>query len=108
MIIQLRQELLISSKTIEGRGANMQIKNGVRNNVNIHGIHIKQIVPTDSSMIKDSYNHFGLRTRSDGDDDAVSIFGAFNICINRISIATTIPNCHMTKHNDVMLLGARY
>ncbi|RDY05879.1 putative pectate lyase 3, partial [Mucuna pruriens] len=66
MIIELRQELLVSSnKTIEGRGVNYM------NNVIIHGIHIKKIVPKDGDMIKDSYTHFGLRIRSD--DDAISI-----------------------------------
>ncbi|RDX91519.1 putative pectate lyase 19, partial [Mucuna pruriens] len=61
MIIELRQGLLISSnKTIEGLGANMQIKNS-------------------DGLTMNSYTHFGLRIRSDGDNDAISIFGASNI-----------------------------
>ncbi|RDY02643.1 putative pectate lyase 3, partial [Mucuna pruriens] len=121
MIIELRQELLISSnKTIDGRGANVQIKNGggltmqYVNNVIIHGIRVKNIVPKDGGMIRDSYNHFGFRTRSDG--DAISLFGASNIWIDHVSLSNsgdglidvimgstgiTISNCHMTKHNDV-------
>ncbi|CAJ1946921.1 unnamed protein product [Sphenostylis stenocarpa] len=126
MIINLKQELLISSdKTIDGRGANVQIRDGAGltiqyvNNVIIHGIRIKNIVPKEGGLIKDSYNHISLRTRSDG--DAISIFGASNIWIDHISLsnsadglvdviqgstAITISNCHMTKHNNVMLFGA--
>ncbi|KAK7381316.1 hypothetical protein VNO78_33917 [Psophocarpus tetragonolobus] len=126
MIITLQQELLISSnKTIDGRGANVQFKGGAGltiqfvSNVIIHGIRIKNIVPKEGGMIKDSYNHVGLRTRSDG--DAISIFGASNIWIDHVSLSNcadglidiiegstgiTISNCHMTKHNDVMLFGA--
>ncbi|RDY05938.1 putative pectate lyase 3, partial [Mucuna pruriens] len=111
-----------SNKTIDGRGVNVQIKNDdgltmqYMNNVNIHGICIKKIMPKDDGMIRDSYNHFGLRTRSDG--DAISLFGASNIWIDHVSlsnfidglidvikgsIAVTISNCHMTKHNDVII-----
>ncbi|RDX87569.1 putative pectate lyase 3, partial [Mucuna pruriens] len=79
MIIELRQELLISSnKIIEGRGANVQIKNG--GGLTMH--------------------------------DAISIFRASNIWIDHVflsdSTVVTISNCHMTKHNDVMLFEARY
>ncbi|WVZ13945.1 hypothetical protein V8G54_011511 [Vigna mungo] len=126
MIITLKQELLISSdKTIDGRGANVQIKDGggltvqFVNNVIIHGIRVKNIVPKEGGMIRDSYNHVGLRTRSDG--DAISLFGASNVWIDHVSLsnaadglidviqgstAITISNCHMTRHNDVMLFGA--
>ncbi|TKY50294.1 Pectate lyase [Spatholobus suberectus] len=126
MIITLKQELMISSnKTIDGRGANVQIKGGAGltmqfvSNVIIHGIRIKKIVSKEGGMIRDSHNHVGQRTRSDG--DAISVFGASNIWIDHISLsdsedglidviqgstAITISNCHMTKHNDVMLFGA--
>ncbi|KAL9313613.1 hypothetical protein ACSQ67_019066 [Phaseolus vulgaris] len=126
MIITLQQELLISSdKTIDGRGANVQIRDGAGltmqfvNNVIIHGIRVKNIVSKEGGMIRDSYNHVGLRTRSDG--DAISVFGASNIWIDHVSLsnsddglidviqgstAITISNCHMTRHNDVMLFGA--
>lgn len=121
MIISLRQELMISSdKTIDGRGANVQFRGGAGltiqfvNNVIIHGVRIKDIVPKDGGMIRDSADHYGLRTRSDG--DAISIFGSTNIWIDHVSLsncadglidiiqgstAITISNCHMTKHNDV-------
>ncbi|QCD92566.1 pectate lyase [Vigna unguiculata] len=126
MRITLQQELMISSdKTIDGRGANVQFKDGggltmqFVNNIIIHGIRVKNIVPKDGGMIRDSYNHVGHRTRSDG--DAISIFGASNIWIDHVSLsnsadglidviegstAITVSNCHMTRHNDVMLFGA--
>ncbi|RDX66051.1 hypothetical protein CR513_55228, partial [Mucuna pruriens] len=126
MIIRLKQELLVSSdKTIDGRGANVVIKEGAGitmqfvTNVIIHGLHIHKIKAMNGGMIRDSWNHVGLRTRSDG--DAISIFSSSNIWIDHLSLsdcedglvdviqgstAITISNCHMTKHNDVMLFGA--
>ncbi|RDX85884.1 putative pectate lyase 3, partial [Mucuna pruriens] len=91
------------------------------NNVIIHGIHIKKIMPKDGGMTRYFYNHFGLRIRSD--NDSISLFGASNIWIDHVSlsdsvdgfinvimgsITITISNFHMTKHNDMMLFGARY
>ncbi|KAK7295332.1 hypothetical protein RJT34_18238 [Clitoria ternatea] len=126
MVIRLQQELLVSSnKTIDGRGANVLIKEGAGitlqyvNNVIIHGIRIKKIVSKEGGMIKDGPDHISFRTRSDG--DAISIFASSNIWIDHISLsqaedglidaiygstAITISNCHLTKHNDVMLFGA--
>lgn len=123
MVIKLKQELMVSSdKTIDGRGANVQIKDGAGitlqfvNNVIIHGIRIKKVKAMEGGMIRDSFDHLGLRSRSDG--DAISIFGSSNIWIDHISLsdcedglvdviqgstAITISNCHMTKHNDVMI-----
>ncbi|KAK2365802.1 pectate lyase [Trifolium repens] len=126
MIIRLNQELMVSSdKTIDGRGVNVQIRDGAGitmqfvNNVIIHGLHITNIKAKPGGMIRDSFDHVGLRTRSDG--DAISVFGSSNIWIDHISLSQcedglvdviqastgiTISNCHMTKHNDVMLFGA--
>ena len=128
MVIRLNQELLVSSdKTIDGRGANVQIRDGAGitlqfvNNVIIHGLHIKKIKSMEGGMIRDSYNHVGQRTRSDG--DAISIFGSSNIWIDHLSLsecadglvdviqgstAITISNCHMTKHNDVIHLYSSF
>ena len=59
-------------------------------------------------------NHYGERSRSDG--DGISIFGATNIWIDHIfmsncddgiidaiqgSTAITVSNCHFTRHNEV-------
>ncbi|KAI9121092.1 hypothetical protein K1719_008125 [Acacia pycnantha] len=126
MVIKLQQELMINSdKTIDGRGANIQIKSGggltlqFVKNVIIHNLRIRNIKAKKGGMIRDAPNHIGLRTRSDG--DAISIFGSTNVWIDHISMsnaddglidaimgstAITISNCHMTRHNDVMLFGA--
>ncbi|CAL5185846.1 unnamed protein product [Lathyrus oleraceus] len=126
MVIRLNQELMVSSdKTIDARGANVQIRDGAGitmqfvNNVIIHGLRITNIKSKNGGMIRDSFNHVGFRTRSDG--DAISIFGSSNIWIDHLSLSQcedglvdviqgstgiTISNCHMTKHNDVMLFGA--
>ncbi|KAJ6970330.1 pectate lyase-like [Populus alba x Populus x berolinensis] len=110
MAISLSEELMVASnKTIDGRGANVHIYNGAQitlqfvRNVIIHGIHI----------------HGAKAGNSDG--DGISIFGSTDIWIDHISMsncedglidavmgsnAITISNCHFTKHNDVMLLGA--
>ncbi|XAR65156.1 Pectate lyase [Bertholletia excelsa] len=126
MIIKLKQELLISSnKTIDARGSNVHIANGAgitiqfAENVIIHGLHIHDILPGRGGFVRDSVDHFGWRTRSDG--DGISLFGASNIWIDHVSMsnctdglidaimgstAITISNGHYTHHNEVMLFGA--
>ncbi|KAL1338079.1 hypothetical protein HN51_032756 [Arachis hypogaea] len=126
MLINLKQELIVTSdKTIDGRGANIQIRGGAGltlqfvNNVIIHGIRIKGVRSRSGGMIRSSADHIGLRMRSDG--DGITIFGSSNVWIDHISMSDcedglidvvagstgiTISNCHMTKHNDVMLFGA--
>jgi len=125
MVIRLNQELMVSSdKTIDGRGANVQIRDGAGitmqfvNNVIIHGLHIQDIKAKPGGLIRDSFDHIGQRTRSDG--DAISIYGSSNIWIDHLSLSEcedglvdviqgstgiTISNCHMTKHNDVSNFG---
>lgn len=126
MTIKLSQELIITShKTIDARGANVHIANGAGltiqyvQNVIIHGLHIHDIVPCSGGMIRDSINHIGLRTRSDG--DGISIYGGVNVWIDHVSMSNcgdglidaimgstgiTISNGHFTHHYDVMLFGA--
>ncbi|MED6192069.1 hypothetical protein PIB30_006567 [Stylosanthes scabra] len=126
MVIELQQELIITSdKTIDGRGASVYIKGGAGltiqyvNNVIVHGLHIKGIKAKLGAVIRSNSQHFGKRTRSDG--DGINVFGSTNIWIDHISLSDcddglidvvaastgiTISNCHMTKHNDVMLFGA--
>ncbi|MBA0572796.1 hypothetical protein Golob_003116 [Gossypium lobatum] len=70
-------------------------------------------------MIRDSVNHYGFRTKSDG--DGISLFGATNVWLDHLSMykcrdglidaiqgstAITISNCHFTHHDQVMLFGA--
>ncbi|OMO79210.1 Pectate lyase/Amb allergen [Corchorus capsularis] len=126
MHIKLNQELLITSKkTIDGRGANVHIAYGAGitiqfvEDVILHGLHIHNIIPRSGGLIRDSVDHYGFRTQSDG--DGISIFGSSNIWLDHISMhecsdglidaiqgstAITISNCHFTHHNDVILLGA--
>ncbi|KAK7266323.1 hypothetical protein RIF29_18966 [Crotalaria pallida] len=126
MVITLNQELMVTSDTtIDGRGANVQIKGGAGitmqfvNNVIIHNLRMTKIVSKMGGLIRDNVDHIGFRTRSDG--DAISVYQSTNIWIDHISLSDsedglvdviqgstgiTISNCHLTKHNDVMLLGA--
>jgi len=128
MIIKLNYELLISSdKTIDGRGANVVIQGGSGltmqfvNNVIIHGLKIQKIKSVPGGMIRDSWNHVGMRTVADG--DAISIFGSSNIWVDHISLSDcedglvdiiqgstgiTVSNCHMTKHNDVIAFSLSF
>ncbi|KAM5581460.1 pectate lyase-like [Rosa sericea] len=126
MTIKLNKELLVTShKTIDGRGANVHIAHGAGitlqfvQNVIIHGLHIHDIVSVGGGLIRDSLDHIGLRTQSDG--DGISVFGSSHIWLDHLSMwncydglidviqgstAVTISNCHFTHHNDVMLFGA--
>ncbi|RWW55040.1 hypothetical protein BHE74_00038336 [Ensete ventricosum] len=121
MDIRLTEELIVNSdKTIDGRGANVQIIGGASitiqfvHNVIIHNLHIHDIKAGNGGMIRDSEHHYGLRTRSDG--DGISIYGSSNIWIDHVSMsncmdglidaiegstAITISNCHFTRHNEV-------
>jgi pectate lyase len=121
MIITLSQELMISSnKTIDGRGANVHIAYGAQitvqfaHNVIIHNLHIHDIKPASGGMIRDSTDHYGIRTQSDG--DGITIYGSSNVWVDHVSMsncadglidvvqrstAITISNGHYTRHNDV-------
>ncbi|OAY69304.1 Pectate lyase [Ananas comosus] len=126
MIITLSQELIVSSnKTLDGRGANVHIAYGAQitlqfvRNVIIHNLHIHDLKSAAGGLVRDSTEHYGWRTRSDG--DGISIYGSSNIWIDHVSMsncedglidaiegstAITISNSHFTRHNDVMLFGA--
>ncbi|MBA0756248.1 hypothetical protein Gogos_021423, partial [Gossypium gossypioides] len=67
MTIKLKQELIVTSeKTIDARGANVEICNGASitiqfaKNVIIHDHQIHYIIPAKGGMIKDGENHHGL------------------------------------------------
>ncbi|KAJ6926857.1 pectate lyase-like [Populus alba x Populus x berolinensis] len=126
MNIKLSKELIMSShKTIDGRGHHVHISYGAGitiqfiRNVIIHGIRIHHIIATSGGNIRDSVDHYGIRTNSDG--DGISIFGSTDVWIDHVSMsrctdglidaimgstAITISNCHFTHHNDAILLGA--
>ncbi|KMZ59571.1 Pectate lyase [Zostera marina] len=125
MTIKLKEELLMNSyKTLDGRGANVHIAGGpcitiqYVTNIIIHGLHIHDCKSGGNAYVRDSPDHYGWRTRSDG--DGVSIFGGSHIWVDhnslhncrdglidviRGSTAITISNNHMAHHNKVMLLG---
>ncbi|KAL3624178.1 putative pectate lyase P59 [Castilleja foliolosa] len=126
MVIRLNQELMMASdKTIDGRGANVHIAYGAgitiqfAKNIIIHGLRIHDIVPGSGGDIRDSVDHYGFRTKSDG--DGISIFGSQDIWIDHVSMTNcsdglidaimgstgiTISNGHFTDHNEAMLFGA--
>ncbi|XP_073159085.1 probable pectate lyase P59 [Henckelia pumila] len=126
MVIRLTQELIVQSdKTIDARGAKVRISYGAGitiqyvKNVIIHGLRISNIVRGTGGLIRDSADHFGLRTMSDG--DGISIFGSQDIWIDHVSMTNcydglidaiqgstgiTISNSHFTDHNEAMLFGA--
>lgn len=113
---------MAGDKTIDGRGARVEIAYGAGitiqfvNNVIIHGIRIHDIKPKNGGLIRDSVDHFGFRTGSDG--DGISIFGSQNVWIDHVSMTNcadglidviqgstgvTISNSHFTDHNDVTI-----
>ncbi|KAG9451826.1 hypothetical protein H6P81_004730 [Aristolochia fimbriata] len=126
MIIRLNNELLVNSyKTIDARGAHVRIAYGAGitvqfvQHVIIHNLHVHDVVIKQGGLIRDSMHHFGQRTASDG--DGISVFGSVNVWIDHLSMyncqdglidviesstAITISNNHLTRHNDVMLMGA--
>ncbi|KAL0004408.1 hypothetical protein SO802_011969 [Lithocarpus litseifolius] len=125
MVIKLKEELLMNSfKTIDGRGANVHIAGGpcitiqYVSNIIIHGLNIHDCKQGGNAYVRDSPDHYGWRTISDG--DGVSIFGGSHIWVDHCSLANchdglidaiygstaiTISNNYMTHHNKVMLLG---
>ncbi|KAA8530320.1 hypothetical protein F0562_005029 [Nyssa sinensis] len=126
MTIRLNQELIMQGdKTIDARGANVHIAYGAGitiqfvKNVIIHNLHVHDIVLGSGGLIRDSVDHVGLRTASDG--DGISIYGSADVWIDHVSMwnckdglidaiegstGITISNCHFTDHNEVMLFGA--
>ncbi|KAL4569565.1 hypothetical protein LXL04_025206 [Taraxacum kok-saghyz] len=125
MVIKLKHELVITSdKTIDGRGACVQIANGAGltvmkvKNVIIHGIHIHHIKETPGGIIKDSEKHSGPRAKSDG--DGICIFGSCKVWVDHCTFDhgadglvdvtmggtdVTISNSIFNDHDKVMLLG---
>ncbi|KAG6421580.1 hypothetical protein SASPL_118137 [Salvia splendens] len=126
MIITLQQELIMQGdKTIDGRGTRVDIAYGAGitiqfvSKVIIHNIRVHHIVPKEGRMILDSIDHYGFRTRSDG--DGISLFGAQNVWIDHVSMTNasdglidaiegstgiTISNAHFTDHDETLLFGA--
>ncbi|XVF87772.1 hypothetical protein PTKIN_Ptkin18bG0147600 [Pterospermum kingtungense] len=125
MVISLENELIVNSyKTIDGRGAEVEIAYGPCitiqgvTNVIIHGISIHDCKPGNAGQVRSSPTHVGKRGGSDG--DAISIFASSNVWIDHCylarasdglldvihaSTAVTISNNYFSQHDKVMLLG---
>ncbi|RVW72617.1 putative pectate lyase 22 [Vitis vinifera] len=80
MVIKLKEELIMNSfKTIDGRGSSVHIAGGpcitiqYVTNIIIHGLNIHDCKQGGNANVRDSPDHYGWRTISDG--DGVSIFG---------------------------------
>ncbi|XP_075494522.1 putative pectate lyase 5 [Primulina tabacum] len=125
MVIKLKQELMLNSfKTIDGRGASVHIAGGpcitiqFVTNIIIHGLNIHDCKRGGNAYVRDSPEHYGYRTVSDG--DGVSIFGGSHVWVDHCSLsncrdglidaihgstAITLSNNYLTHHDKVMLLG---
>ncbi|KAG6754607.1 hypothetical protein POTOM_040399 [Populus tomentosa] len=125
MVITLKNELIMNSyKTIDGRGAKVEIAYGPCitiqgvSHVIIHGISIHDCKPGKSGRVISSPTHIGKRGGSDG--DAIAIFASSNVWIDhcylarctdglidviRASTSITISNNYFSQHDKVMLLG---
>ncbi|XP_047951238.1 probable pectate lyase P59 [Salvia hispanica] len=126
MVIKLTQDLMMQGdKTIDGRGFKIEITQGaglrIQNmkNVIIHGITIRNIVRTSGGLIRDSVDHVGMHSQSEG--DGITIFGSQNIWIDHVTMAKcidgmidatqgsnaiTISNSHLTDHDKTILFGS--
>ncbi|KAL9346973.1 hypothetical protein Peur_061826 [Populus x canadensis] len=125
MVITLRNELIMNSyKTIDGRGAKVEIAYGPCitiqgvSHVIIHGISIHDCKPGKSGRVISTPTHVGKRGGSDG--DAIAIFASSNVWIDHCYLARctdglidvihastsiTISNNYFSQHDKVMLLG---
>ncbi|GER52917.1 pectin lyase-like superfamily protein [Striga asiatica] len=119
MVISPKNELMISSyKTIDGRGAKVEIAYGPcitiqhASHVIIHGISIHDCKPGKSGLVRDSPIHVGHRQGSDG--DGIDIFASTDIWIDHCYLSRcydglidvihastdiTISNNYFTQHD---------
>ncbi|XP_010533796.1 PREDICTED: putative pectate lyase 2 [Tarenaya hassleriana] len=125
MVIVLKNELIMNSyKTIDGRGAKVEIAYGPCitiqhvSHIIIHGISIHDCKRGSSGRVRSSPSHVGRRQGSDG--DAIVVFDSTNVWIDHCylarcqdglidvihaSTAITISNNYFTQHDKVMMLG---
>lgn len=124
MVIKLKNELMINSfKTIDGRGAKVEIAYGPCitiqgvSHVIIHGISIHDCKPGNSGLVRNSPVHVGHRLGSDG--DGIDIFASSNVWIDHCflsrcsdglidvihaSTGITISNNYFSQHDKVSTL----
>lgn len=121
MVITLKNELMVNSfKTIDGRGAKVEIANGPGitiqyvSHVIVHGISIHDLKPGKSGLVRSSPTHVGRRGGCDG--DAIDIFGSSHVWIDHCyfargpdglidiihaSTAITVSNNYFEQHDKV-------
>ncbi|KAM0002984.1 putative pectate lyase [Helianthus debilis subsp. tardiflorus] len=125
MVISLTQELVVASdKTIDGRGAKVEIINGGLTlmdvkNIIISNINVHDVVELPGGMIKSGDGPATMRQKSDG--DCITVSGGKQVWIDHCSFSkafdglvdvtlgsshVTVSNCKFTQHSKVMLLGA--
>jgi len=124
MVITLKNELIMNSyKTIDGRGAKVEIAYGPCitiqgvSHVIIHGISIHDCKPGKSGRVISTPTHVGKRGGSDG--DAIAIFASSNVWIDHCYLARctdglidvihastsiTISNNYFSQHDKVLRL----
>lgn len=124
MVITLQNELIMNSyKTIDGRGAKVEIAYGPCitiqgvSHVIIHGISIHDCKPGKSGRVISTPTHVGKRRGSDG--DAIAIFASSNVWIDHCYLArctdglidvihastsVTISNNYFSQHDKVLRL----
>lgn len=121
MEITLENELIVNSyKTIDGRGARIEISNGPCitiegvDHVIVHGLSIHDCKPGKPGMVRSTPDHVGHRLGCDG--DAITVFASSNIWIDHCFLArcadglldvthasnlVTISNNYFTQHDKV-------
>ncbi|KAK9052138.1 hypothetical protein SSX86_028766 [Deinandra increscens subsp. villosa] len=125
MVIALTQELVVNSdKTIDGRGAKVEITGGGITMVDVKNIiiinlNIHDVKEMPGGMIKSTDGPATSRQKSDGDN--IQISGCTKVWVDHCSLSkgfdglidvtlgssyVTISNNKFTQHSKVMLLGA--
>ncbi|XP_062161019.1 putative pectate lyase 2 [Alnus glutinosa] len=125
MVIKLENELIMNSfKTIDGRGAKVEIAYGPCitvqgvSHVIIHGISIHDCKPGKSGLVRSSPTHVGRRGGSDG--DGISVFASSNVWIDHCflarcadglidvihaSTAITVSNNYFSQHDKMSVVA---
>ncbi|KAK6133286.1 hypothetical protein DH2020_032949 [Rehmannia glutinosa] len=124
MAITLENELIVNSyKTIDGRGARVEISNGPCitiegvSHVIVHGISIHDCKPGKPGLVRSTPDHVGHRLGCDG--DAIAVFSSSNVWIDHCYLArcadglvdvthassfVTVSNNYFTEHDKYLIM----
>ncbi|KAL8171792.1 hypothetical protein V2J09_023596 [Rumex salicifolius] len=126
MVITLKHNLILTSyKTIDGRGAEVEIAYGpcIRvvdvEHVIIHGVRLHDCVPSKKGLVRKDWSR--PPEEEDGQDgDAIAVHHSSHVWIDHCYLASavdglidithastgvTVSNNYLTQHDKVMLLG---